>query len=369
MLAAHLWLQAAFAQTSPHTPTPSLTPAPTPVPIAKNNPDVPATKPKTSASYLTETPAEMTVLADLVHFGDLIDVDIVGSVEYDWRGRVDEDGFLSGMQFVDPPVYALCRSEQHIARSIALLYGKFLRDPQVTVKILDRSNRPLAVVLGAVSSPSRFQLKRPVRLNELIILSGGVGERAGGDIQIYRPKNSSCGSQLEISGSKTGDQTSAANTRERFVSVNESEGSRYLNIRIADLIAGKPEANPVILTGDVVTVFEAQPVFITGAVNNPRKIFVRQEMTLSRAIDSAGGLLKSLKSAKAIIYRRNGGATQLLEADLDKIKSGQAPDIALKPYDVIDVTQPGAPPRKFAPVALEDDRPAAPVHLPLRVIE
>ncbi|HKX84258.1 MAG TPA: hypothetical protein VJL58_08565, partial [Pyrinomonadaceae bacterium] len=56
--------------------------------------------------------------SDLVHFGDLIDVDVVGSFEFDWRGTLNPEGFLDGLEHVDKPVYALCRSESDIARSI-----------------------------------------------------------------------------------------------------------------------------------------------------------------------------------------------------------------------------------------------------------
>ena len=68
----------------------------------------------------TETPKpenEQTKIddSDLIHFGDLIDVDVVGSVEFDWRGTLNPEGFLNGPAFIEDPVFGLCRSEEAVA--------------------------------------------------------------------------------------------------------------------------------------------------------------------------------------------------------------------------------------------------------------
>ena len=34
---------------------------------------------------------------DLIHFGDVIDVDVVGSLEFDWRGGLTPEGFSKAM--------------------------------------------------------------------------------------------------------------------------------------------------------------------------------------------------------------------------------------------------------------------------------
>src|SRR5438128_1027656 len=116
----------------------------------------------------SETPTE----TDLVHHGDLIDVDVVGSLEYDWRGSLSPEGFLEGPEVITEPVYGLCKSESEIGSELTSAFGKFLRDPKVVVKVVDRSRRAEAIVGGAVRTPYRFQIRRPVRLNEMIILTG-----------------------------------------------------------------------------------------------------------------------------------------------------------------------------------------------------
>ena len=50
------------------------------------------------------SPVDRMNEADYIHYGDLIDVDVIGSTEYDWRGTLNPQGFLDGMERLDEPV-------------------------------------------------------------------------------------------------------------------------------------------------------------------------------------------------------------------------------------------------------------------------
>lgn len=294
---------------------------------------------------------------ELVHFGDLIDVDVVGSFEFDWRGTLNPEGFLDGLEHVDAPVFALCRSESAIARSIEKEYGRLLRDPRVVVRILDRSSRAVAYLDGAVKTPQRFRIRRPVHLNELIILAGGLTDQASGEILIFRPADVTC-------------REAKPNDGETVVKVAQSNGSQTFSIRISDLLRGMKDANPQIVSGDIVTVTEALPVYVIGGVNVPKTISSRSKMTVSHAVDSAGGLAKEADSGKVTIFRREGGASSVIEADLNAIRAGTAMDVVLKPYDIVEVLQKGRPKRAFPPVveAAGAGRGSL-TKLPLRIID
>jgi protein involved in polysaccharide export with SLBB domain len=303
-----------------------------------------------------------------IHFGDLIDVDVVGSVEYDWRGTITPEGFLSGIGFIDEPIYALCQTEDAIARKIEKAYDKLLRTPKVVVRVLDRSGRPVSVLYGAVKTPQRFQIQRSVRLNELIILSGGITERASGEIQIFRPQYLSCQEDKKSDENKT---VADGENRTSFVSTRrEDNGSTYINIKITDLLAGKTEANPLILTGDIVTILEAEPIYVIGGVGSPKQISSRSQMTVSRAIATAGGLTKDADPKKIMIFRRSGRESKTIEVDLDAVKAEKAEDIVLQAFDIVDVPQKGKTKRKFPPVIRSidgDDKNA--LNLPLRIVD
>jgi len=340
------WQTSVFAQT----------PTPTPEIILEN--------------VSVSAPAPVSAVADeinLIHFGDLIDVDVIGSLEYDWRGTLNPEGFLNGIDFIEKPIYAVCRSEEEIAEEVVKAYSKTLREPKVVVKILDRSNRPLSILNGAVKTPQRFQIKRQIFLNELIIVSGGLTETANGEIQIFRPRNLNCQQRIAENSVST---IPAKESREKTLNSSQDNGSIYLNIKISDLLTGKKEFNPQILSGDIITVQKAESIYVIGGVANPKQIFSRSEITVSRAIASAGGLTKGADAKKIIIYRREGSETVRIEADLDKIKANQATDLVLKANDIVEATQTGRQERKFSPIlkaAEANDKNSA--SLPLRIID
>jgi polysaccharide export outer membrane protein len=317
-----------------------------------------------AANTSVETPE---TLANLIHFGDLIDVDVVGSIEYDWRGTLNPEGFLNGIDFIENPIFALCQSEQAIAAEVSRAYSKILREPNVVVRILDRSNRPLAFVYGAVKTPQRFQIKRPIYLNELIIVSGGLTEKASGEIQIFRSKNLNCQQHFE----KKSESSAAANDqRERFVEASQDSGANKINVRISDLLNGKKEANPQILSGDIVTILEAESIYVIGGVAIPKQISSRSQITLSRAVSSAGGTTKNADQKRVTIFRRESGETKIIEADLEKIKRGEAEDLILRALDIVDVGQTGRTRSKFPPVLrVAETAGTKTTTLPLRIID
>ncbi len=304
--------------------------------------------------------------ADLIHFGDLIDVDIIGSVEYDWRGSLTPEGFLQGLGFVEEPVFALCLTEEAVAEAVAKGYSKLLREPKVRVKILDRSNRPTTVIYGAVRLEQRFQIKRPIYLNELIVLAGGFTEKASGTIQIFRPANLSC----KADAPEKTISIESAETRERFVPTSQTGGTVNFDIKISDLLKGEKSANPQILSGDIITILSAEPIYVIGGVAVPKQIAARTEMTLTRAIAGAGGLSKDADAKTVTVFRREANETKVIQADFEKIEAGLADDITLKPFDVVEVAVKGRGKSKFAPlVNVVESADKTNANLPLRIID
>ncbi len=304
---------------------------------------------------------------DLIHFGDLINVDIVGSTEYDWRGTITNEGFLDGLEFIDKEIYALCQNETKVSAEIAKSYGKFLNDPQVIVTILDRSNRPHSTLFGAVRLPQRFKIKREVYLNELLVLAGGFTEKASGDIQILRQPEASCKAKIERE-LKIAEQKKIQG--ESFVKINQDTGTNFINIKISDLLSGNRDANLQVLYGDVISVFAAQPIYVTGGVARPSKISVSDDINVTRAIASAGGLTNRADKKNITIFRRVDGVTKVIKVDLDAIATKKIKDIPLKPYDIVDIAENGRDEKKYPPVISFDDRNEDfDTNLPITVID
>jgi polysaccharide export outer membrane protein len=259
--------------------------------------------------------------------GDVLDVRVFGQPELSSSVQVDSDGNLSSLPFLEKPIVAKCRSDKEVQKDIAVAYSKFINNPQVSVRISERNSRQPATVFGAVRQPTRVEMKRKVRLNELMAVSGGFTERASGTIQILHTEPLMC--------PEPGEETLAA----------PIDGTRIpLSIvKIADLRAGKVEANPVIRPGDYVLVTEAEPVYITGSVMSPGGIFLREELMLSRALAMVGGARKEAKLSDVKIYRQIPGSAnqEVISVDVAAIKKNQKPDVLLQAYDVIEVPEAG----------------------------
>jgi protein involved in polysaccharide export with SLBB domain len=88
-------------------------------------------------------------------------------------------------------------------------------------------------------------------------------------------------------------------------------------------------------------VSEADPVYITGSVNAPGGIYLREQLMLSKALGMVGGPRKEAKTSDIRIYRQAPGSSnqEIIHADLGAIRKNQKPDILLQPYDVIDVPE------------------------------
>lgn len=259
--------------------------------------------------------------------GDIVDVRVFGQPDLNAIAEVDSDGNISSLPFLESPISARCRTEKEVQKDIAIAYAKYLKNPQISVRITERKSRQPATVFGAVRQATRIQMQRKVRLNELMAASGGFTERAAGTIQILHTEPVMCpepGEErdaLPIDGTKIPLQI----------------------IKISELRAGKTEANPVIRPGDYILVTEAEPVYITGSVQSPQGVYIRDQLTISRALAMVGGVRKEAKTSDIRIYRQKPGSPEqeTIRVDLQAIKRNQKPDVLLQPYDVIEVPEAG----------------------------
>ena len=258
--------------------------------------------------------------------GDVFDIRVFGQPDLSiGAAMIDSDGNLSSLPFLDTPIPAKCRTDKQVQKDIAAAYAKFINKPQVSVRIAERNSRQPATVFGAVRQPTRVEMKRKVRLNELMAVSGGFTERASGTIQILHTEPLMCPEPGEEELAKPIDGTRIP----------------LQIVKISELRAGRVEANPVIRPGDYVLVTEAEPVYITGAVGSPTGIYLRDQLTLSRAIAMVGGTRKEAKLNDVVIYRQAPGSTSqdIVHIDFAAIKKNEKPDVFLQPYDVVEVRE------------------------------
>lgn len=282
--------------------------------------------------------------------GDVLDIRIFNRANLSRDSvRVEGNGMIR-MPLIDTEIQAACKTEGELAKEIAGRYMKFYRNPQVDVFIKEYHSKQVAII-GAVNEQSRFELQRRIRLLDLLTYAKGPTSKAGQTINIvHAPPVLSC---LKPGAGSEGGPEDAA--------------SAFSSYRLSETLKGDPRANPFIEPGDIITVPEADQVYVVGNVFTPLTIPLNEPITLSRAIAMAGGLKQDSKKDKIRIVRQESGSSTKKEmlVDLSAIEKKRAEDVALLPNDIIDVPTSGG--KSFLRSLLGGVVPSV-TQLPVRVI-
>jgi len=265
--------------------------------------------------------------------GDLLTIRVFGRPELGTEARVDSYGHIR-LPFIQE-FQAGCLTEAQLAVAITEKYKKYLRDPQVDVLIKDYRSQPVAVI-GAVNQPGRFQLQRRVRLLELVTFAGGPSNHAGSSIHvIHSTDHDYCAGGM--AGSVKEQPAQQANIAESNTS--DPVLSQFSAIKLRDLLAGSPNANPYIQPGDIISIPEADQFFVTGSVVKPGAYALNNKMTLTQAIGMAGGINMEGAKNRIRLVRPVPGTEQRKETvyNIDDILKRKTEDIALMPNDIIEV--------------------------------
>jgi len=248
--------------------------------------------------------------------GDVLDVRIYNRPQLSRDGvRVEGNGIIR-MPLIEGDIKAVCLTEGELAKEISTRYARFYKNLPVDVFIKEYNSQQVAVI-GAVNDQSRFKLQRRVRLLELLTYAKGPSNKAGQTINIVHSSTSSpCKQQ-----------------------VDESDSSVFTSYKLSDVLQGDPRSNPYLEGGDIVTVPEADQVYVVGNVFSPVTIPLREPITLTRAIAMAGGLKQDTKKDKIRLLRQEPGTTvrKELTIDLAAIEKKSSEDVALLPNDIVDV--------------------------------
>ena len=262
----------------------------------------------------------------LISPGDEITGKVLGEPQYDFVSTVNENGMIYvPFSPENKPVIAQCHSEQELRAEITGLLARYLRNPQISINI--KKNYRTATIYGEVNKPMEVELRRKATLIELLAMAGGIKEEAGGMIQVIRTQPPVCVDNISAKDrwvSDSGDPTDAPSRTYSLSSVR----------------LGREDANPSIYPGDVIMVQKASPVYITGEVIAPQGIYLKEGGTsLYEAISMVSGLRPEAKSKEVKIFRlkSNSKDREVIVANLDLIRKGQATDPMLAPNDIIQI--------------------------------
>ncbi len=256
--------------------------------------------------------------------GDVIDVLVTKNETLSRTGvRVNSQGTIQ-LPMLDNDISAACLTEGQLAERVEEAYKKYLVSPSVNVSVREFNSNPVAVI-GAVNSPGRFQMQRPIRLAELLTFVNGPSTNAGKTIEIIRdPSHPFCdGPNLE-----------------RPIAT----GEELLSFRLDDVFRGGEQTNPLIKAGDVVRIAEADKInaYIQGNIRSALAINLADPVTLTQAIAMAGGTTSGAQLDKVSIRRQIAGSINRNEmvVNVKEINQGKRDDVLLEPNDIINVPGP-----------------------------
>ena len=171
-------------------------------------------------------------------------------------------------------------------------------------------------VSGAVRTPSRFDAPQRLRLLEVLSRGGGPNEQAGKAVRVVHPCNCSPCNKPEPKANEVNDYS------------------------LVDVLRGRDHANPYVVPGDIVMVWEADSVFVLGNVTKLRSIRFSEGMTVTRAIAMAGGVVKSSALVVIRIHRTSAGASgpNPIILSLRAVIRDRTEDVVLQPNDVVELS-------------------------------
>jgi polysaccharide export outer membrane protein len=175
------------------------------------------------------------------------------------------------------------------------------------VQVREYNSRFVALV-GEVSQPGRRALGPCTRVIDLLLQAGGFRDGASAEVVVSR-------------GEAETDTLRARVERGVFT----------------------PEARQVLEAllrgGEIVTVLPRPFVTVQGEVARPNRYPIEGRLTVTGAVNLAGGLTRSGSTKAKIVRVGAGGERRVFEADLKAIRDGRAEDVVLEPDDIVTVAR------------------------------
>src|SRR5277367_1658811 len=302
--------------------------------------------------------------------GDVIEVEVPGIDDLK-----DRTVRVSGSGQIELPLIGVIDTtgltESGLRDSLKAALGKYMYNPQVDVFVKEYHSRQVAVV-GAVRSPGLVVLTGGGEsILDVITQAGGLTPDAADEIVILPEVKGGREKLQQIVASMSGGDDSgqpAADPRSATGTTHETQagatqttrpGSMQAGNSTVDLTALEQEVSngPAVIIplksamrgsakymnmlaspGDIIVVPGGGNVMVTGWVYKPGYFQVGSGLTVLGAVASAGGAMFAANTSDATLIRSDGSGNKVsLPVDLDKIATGQAPDIPVRANDVVDV--------------------------------
>lgn len=224
--------------------------------------------------------------------GDIVRITVYQNPDLTLETRIAESGIVSYPLLGQVVLGGRTVGAAERAIADGLRNGNFVRQPQVTVMLLQvRAHQ--ASVLGQVNRPGRYALEQTdLRLSDLLAMAGGVALGGADTVVLTGTRN---GQPLRVE----------------------------LDLPALFAGGGRDKDLPV-ENGDVVWVDRQPLVYIYGEVQRPGAMRLERDMTLMQVLAAGGGLTVRGTEKGIRVHRRGGdGKVQVMQPGLDdRVKDG-----------------------------------------------
>lgn len=259
-------------------------------------------------------------------------------------------------------------TEPEIIDQLANALHKYVYHPEIDLLVKSYSSRVVGV-MGAVRAPGVYVLNGPSdTVRDLIERAGGL-DKAAREVLLSPARPGSNGdSMLAQQGAN---DTAMAKQPQGVVPVlgvadnspaqsagvvtnvalkggytpwvrlpaeNEFDSSSAYVIPLDGDSPYRKYVNLPVRPGDTLLVPPAGQISVVGWVYHPTVLPVTQGLTTLGAVSAAGGFMYAADPTAVVIMRREAGEqTKVIHVNLAEVQKGEAPDIALRANDVVDV--------------------------------
>lgn len=303
--------------------------------------------------------------------GDVVTISVPEVEELEQRrARVSAEGLIE-LPLVGF-VQAQGLTEDGLAEEIDNKLENIMYKPQASV-FVDEYRKREAAVVGEVNKPGMVLLDTPSEtILDVLTQAGGVsssaadeviliaanpgGARAVRSLRVMREDHDDATASMRPASTNAAvwtdrrlpadrangsiDRASAAAAAE-FATADVAKAVR-IPLRSDSLTGGERYLSLPVRPGDVLVVPGGGQVMVVGWVQSPGHFSVGSGLTVLGAIGAAGGpMYAANRRAVALIRNTQDGSKETILLDVDKISRGEAPDVAVKANDVIDVPYSG----------------------------
>ena len=247
--------------------------------------------------------ADGTVASSNVRIGpgDLVEVSVFGAPDLSGRFRVSDAGDI------DLPVTGRVHVENLDAESAARLIEQRLRSadivktPGVAVFVLEYASQGVTLI-GDVKAPGVYPILGNRHLMDVLASAGGLAMTAGKDIRIQH----------------RGDYD-------------------HPDVVTIDNVTVMPTRNPIIQSGDTITVPRSGVVYVVGALGHPGGFLVENnnQLDLLKLIALAGGPTRTAGLNKTRLIRTTSTGRVEIDIDLKNVMEGKSQSVMLQDSDII----------------------------------